>query len=87
VLAAFAAALARWSKRPGWDARHQLTVDAGALLAIGVVAFSVHPIGHVRPGAKYATNSVLLLLLIALLVTAARRQRRLAAEEVGQLAD
>jgi hypothetical protein len=76
VLIAFAVLLTRWSARTDWDGRHRLAVAAGALSAIGVVAFSVHPIGQVAPAAKYATNSTLLLLLIAILVTAGRRQRR-----------
>jgi hypothetical protein len=85
VLTAFGIVLTHWSTRPGWDARHRLAVASGALIAIGAVAFSVHPIGQVPPVAKYATNSVLLLLLIAVLATAARRQRRHpTAEEIQQ---
>lgn len=76
VLVAFAVLLLRWSARSGWDGRHRLAVAAGALTAIAVVAFTVHPVGHVPSGAKYITNSVLFMLLVALLVLACRRQRR-----------
>lgn len=76
VLVAFAVLLTRWSRRTGWGERQRLAVAAGALIAIGVVAFSVHPIGDVPLPARYVTNSVLLLLLLAVLITAGRRQHR-----------
>jgi hypothetical protein len=47
VLAAFGTLLASWSRRPRWNRRHNLAVAAGALVATGVVAFTVRPIGHV----------------------------------------
>jgi hypothetical protein len=75
VLIAFATLLARWSRRAGWNETHRLAVAAGALIAIAAVAFSVDPIGHVPPVAKYVTNSILLLGLLAVVIAAARRQR------------
>lgn len=75
VLIVFAVLIARWSSAPGWGPRHVLAIASGALTAIGAVAFTVQPIGHVPKAAKYATNSVLLLLLLAVLATAERRQR------------
>lgn len=75
VLVAFAILIARWSAAPGWGPRHILAVASGALIAIGAVAFTVQPIGHVPAAAKYATNSVLFLLLLAVLAIAERRQR------------
>jgi len=75
VLTAFAILLTHWSSAPGWGPRHVLAVASGALSAIGAVAFTLQPIGHVPTTAKYATNSVLLLLLLAALATAERRLR------------
>lgn len=75
VLIVFAALIARWSTAPGWGPRHVLAVASGALIAIGAVAFTLQPIGHVPTAAKYATNCVLLLLLLAVLATAEHRQR------------
>jgi hypothetical protein len=75
VLTAFAILLTRWSSAPGWGPHHVLAVASGALSAIGAVAFTVQPIGHVPTAAKYATNSVLFLLLLATLATAERRLR------------
>lgn len=75
VLAMFAILIARWSSAPNWGPRHVLAVAAGALTAIGAVAFTVQPVGHVPPTAKYVTNAVLLLLLLVVLAVAERRQR------------
>jgi len=75
VLTVFAILITRWSSAPGWGAHHVLAVVAGALSAIGAVAFTVQPIGHVPPAAKYATNFVLFLLLLTMLATAERRLR------------
>lgn len=75
VLIAFAILLARWSSAPDWGPRHVLAVTAGALTAIGAIAFTVQPVGHVPPTAKYVTNTVLLLLLFAVLTIAEHRQR------------
>ena len=75
ILTAFAILIARWSTAPGWGPHHVLAVASGALIAIGAVAFTLQPIGHVPTAAKYATNCVLLLLLLAVLATAEHRQR------------
>lgn len=75
VLAAFAILIACWSSTPGWGPCHILAVAAGALIAIGAVAFTLKPIGHVPTAAKCATNSVLFLLLLAVLATAEHRLR------------
>ncbi len=75
VLVVFGVLLLCWSRRVGWDGRHALAVAAGGLLGIGIVAFTVTPIGHVPSAAKYTTNSVLFVLIVLLLTVAASRQR------------
>ena len=81
VLATFGLLVLRWSRRSGWGSRHVLAVAAGGLLSIGIVAFTVTPIGHVPPAAKYTTNSVLFVLIVVLLTVATGRQRGAAALE------
>jgi len=73
VLIVFAILLTRWSAAPGWGPHHVLAVASGALIAIGAVAFTLQPIGHVPTAAKYTTNSVLFLLLLTVLTTAEHR--------------
>ena len=66
AVAATLAAVAHFSRTPGWSARHVLMLAGGALLARAAAGFLVDPIGDGLPAAKYAHNTVAVLLVVAL---------------------
>lgn len=74
-LAVLAVLVLRWSRRVGWGGRHVLGVGIGVMLAIGVAAFFIDPLGEVSDSAKYATNVVLLAIVLGLAAICWRRQR------------
>jgi hypothetical protein len=76
VIIAWFALMARWSALAGWTQAHVLAAAGGQLVAIGVVAFTVQPLGHPDAVAKYASNLALLALVLAVLAVAAARLRR-----------
>ncbi len=75
ALAVLGALIVRWSRRSGWGGRHVLAVAIGVMLAIGVAAFFIDPLGEVSDTAKFATNVVLLALVLALAAIGWLRQR------------
>jgi hypothetical protein len=73
LLLCLAAAYVRhWSRRPGWGARHQLALAAGALLTYAWGGFVLTRL--IRPDDEVALvgNAVFALIAIALLVVTAR---------------
>lgn len=77
--------VARWSRSVHWGAGHMLAMAAGALLAVGALAFLTDPLGDVALVPKLAHN-VILGLGVAGLVTAGgwalHRARRSEGEDV-----
>ncbi|NVI92488.1 hypothetical protein [Actinomadura sp. BRA 177] len=61
------------SRSSRWTRRHVVAMAGGALLAMGISAFFVTPLGDVPPVPKYAHNTVFLLGALALTGWAMRR--------------
>lgn len=74
AIAGFGLLLRRWSTGDDWSPLHQLAAAAGALVSIGVVAFTVDPLGDPSDLARYTTNAVLLAVVIAVIAVAVSRQ-------------
>ncbi|UNO43526.1 DUF998 domain-containing protein [Streptomyces sp. MST-110588] len=65
--------VSRWSRRPGWDARHRFALAAGAMLTYTWVSFPLRPESGGSVRADLVSNAVFALLACLLLVAAARR--------------
>jgi hypothetical protein len=68
------AAVARWSRRRGWDLRHRLALAGGALLAYAGGGFTTSPESAPKQGMDYVANAVLATAAVILLTLAVRRQ-------------
>lgn len=77
LLFVFGLLVLRWSKHEGWGGCHVLAIGSGALVSIGLAAFTVDPLGDVSAVAKYLTNITLLLLVFWLADLAGRRQKEM----------
>jgi hypothetical protein len=66
-------AVLAWSRRAGWDLRHQLALGAGAALAYGWHAFLQHPAVGKLDASVRVGNAVFLAGALALIWFAARR--------------
>jgi hypothetical protein len=68
-------AVVAWSRRGGWDLRHQLALGAGAALAYGWHAFLQHPAVGKLDASVRVGNAIFLVGAIGLIWFAARRVR------------
>ncbi|GHC53603.1 DUF998 domain-containing protein [Streptomyces flavofungini] len=70
-----ALAVARWSRRPGWGARHVCALAGGALLTYVWAAFPVRPEDGGSLTADLVSNAVCAALALAVLARAVRTAR------------
>nr|MDT0657820.1 hypothetical protein [Micromonospora sp. DSM 115978] len=70
-----AVAVLRWSRRPGWDARHRLALAAGAVLTYCWFAFTIPPMLGTAGTVDLIGNAVFGAAAILLLLAAGRAVR------------
>jgi hypothetical protein len=75
LVAATAAVVARWSRRPGWGAAHRFALAGGALLTYAWVGFALVPLLGAGGAVDLVGNAVFALGALALLVVGGRTLR------------
>jgi hypothetical protein len=75
LVAAMTVAVARWSRRAGWDAAHRFALAGGALLTYAWVGFALTPLMGAPGAADLIGNAVFALGALALLVACGRTVR------------
>jgi len=72
-LTAAVLAVATWSRRTGWDARHRLALASGALLVYAAHSFTTHPLDGDGPVVTPVSHAVFAAAAVVLIAIEVRR--------------